>query len=534
MPDFLAPGSILLPGGAPYVPVRDIQALLTIKTIRAERKSFILNRVQRDLIQTQGHRDLTLKSRRIGVTSVKCADFCLRTLLRGNIAYALVLDEESKVAGWRQIIDDWVKEDLRKWGISPRIGKDNANMLTFPGIGSEIHVFTAGKKAPGRSSGFNILHLSETSHYEDAEKTITAIEPTVPPPPYGIISEESTPYGVGGLFYDDWQAARAAETDSRSSASLYLPHFYPWWWDDTCRIAPPPWFSEPSILAQDEQKLQIEQGLDYEQLWWRRTTKERLERAGDSFLQEYPEDDESCFIGSGSKVFDREGLRYLHTLIRPPFKILWDGALYIWTEAEVGHQYVVGADTSEGGLGDFHAAVVLDKETKEHVATLRPKENVTPNVFAQLLDDLGRMYRHRGHQAYLGVERRSTGLSVLSKLDELGYDNLHSEIARVEQRRPVYEPGVMVSGATKPKLVNDLQEAVRTVGITTHDRDVIMEMSNYVGAREGGVLKTHAAGRGHDDLVSAMMIAVRMLDEAPLPRDERAGAPIDLLGRRTG
>ena len=532
MIDLLAPEQTLLPNGAPYVPWRDIQALLTIKTPQAQRIPFKLNRMQRSDSEGVTHRDLRLKMRQGGMTSWRCADYCLRTILHGNISYALVLDEDSKVENWRQIIGGWVKEDLPQWGINPRIGTDNKTTLTFPGIGSEIHVFSAGKQAPGRSAAFNILHLSEVAHYIDAGKSVTAIEPSVPVPPYGIVFEESTPNGVGNLFHTDWLAARKTERDPRSAASLYAPRFYAWWWDDTKQIPPPAWFAKPEALSEEEALLKLEHGLTYAQLWWRRTTKERMERAGESFLQEYPEDEESCFIGSGSKVFDREGMRYLYSLIRPPFRVLWDGLLQVWEEPQVAHQYVIGADTSEGGEGDYHAGVVIDKEGSHHVATVRAKSGVTPNQFAKLLDDLGRMYRHRGKQAYLGVERRASGYTVLAELEDLGYDNLHIEVARVENRRKVYEPGIMVSGATKRPLVNELQEAVRTARLVTHDQELVAEMTNYVQQREGGVMKSHAAGKGNDDLVAATMIGLRMLQEAPLPRDEKDSGPIDLLARR--
>lgn len=535
MTDLLAPEETLLPSGDPYVPWRDIPAFLTIKNKQAQRVPFHLNRMQRHYIERHSHRDTILKARQIGVSFVKVADYLMRTLLRGNISYAFVLDEDSKAENWRGIIDAWVKEDLPRWGIAPRIGRDNRTTLSFPGIGSEIHVFSARKWAPGRSTTYNILHLSEMAHFLDAEKTVTAIRPSIPPPPYGVIAQESTAYGVGNLFHRDWLAAKAAQADPRSAESIYRPHFYPWWWeDDAYQLVAPRWFRELSGLTNEELELHEREGLTYDQLYWRRITMTEMERAGQSFRQEYPEDEDSCFIGTGSKVFDREGVRYLYTLVRPPFKEMWDKALQVWEEPQVGHRYVIGADTSEGGLGDFHAAVVLDVQGVHHVATLRARDGVTPNQFARLLDDLGTMYRNRGQQAYLGVERRSSGYTVLSELEELKYDNLHSEIARVERRRPVYEPGLMISAGTKRPLVNELQEAVRTARLVTHDRVLMEEMTNYVQERESGVVKSHAAGRGNDDMVSAMMIALRMIEEAPPPRSERDTQPIDLLARRTG
>ena len=70
---------------------------------------------------------------------------------------------------------------------------------------------------------------------------------------------ESTAYGLGGEFYERWQGAEAGQGD-------YQPIFIPWFWSEEYRRPAPLDFA----TDEEEREEMARQGLDLEQMVWRR------------------------------------------------------------------------------------------------------------------------------------------------------------------------------------------------------------------------------------------------------------------------
>ena len=114
-------------------------------------------------------------------------------------------------------------QDLRRSAAEIEV---NRRQLVFPGLDSEYRVETAGDANAGRGLTIQNLHCSEVARWGRMRpEVLAALRAAVPPG--GEIVLESTPNGVGGCFYREWQ--RAEETG-------YVRHFFPWWMDAGYRI----------------------------------------------------------------------------------------------------------------------------------------------------------------------------------------------------------------------------------------------------------------------------------------------------------
>ena len=524
-----------IPWGSIYKPTRDLKAFWWISNKQGQRIRLDLNAVQRDLVETCIGRDVVAKARQQGTTTFFTADGSAQTIWHPNMRYVQVVETEVKAKRNKKIVEGWLAE-IGKVGWLPKIGVNNATTITFPGINSRMDFYSADGETPGRGDTINFLHCSEVAHWPRAEETFAALKPSVPPPPFGKIVLESTPNGAAGFFYNMYMAAKEARTGESDSDFRYSSHFYPWWWAEEYRLTPRPTLQ--AELTHEERALMKEHGLDLGQIAWRRSEMRESELQGGLFLQEYPEDDISCWFSSGTNVFGPDIVRDMRAQVSNPRAVpeVWEredgynGTLRVWKEPAYGRRYVIGADLGHGYGGpgrdaDYSAAVVIDFATLEHVATMRTNR-MPPERFAVLLDKLGRRYETRGTPAYLAIERRNPGEAVINMLrDVFLYPNLHSEQTRVSGRE--WEVGFMTSGRTKPLLITRFSEMLRTGEFTTHDAELVREINNYVyedqshRANPNVDVQARAIRGAHDDLLMAAMIAVQVREDAPLPQAMR-------------
>src|SRR5688572_29009667 len=122
------------------------------------------------------------------------------------------------------------------------------------------------------------------------------------------------------------------------------------------------------------------------------------------FLQEYPEDDISCFLAGSQLVLDSDALRTFISFVSKPIITFreWE----IWKEPQDGVPYVVGGDPSDGKL-DYSAGWILDAISLEGVARYHDKTIATH--FAQVLRDGAEIYNN----ALITVETPGPGFTVI-------------------------------------------------------------------------------------------------------------------------
>ena len=128
-----------------------------------------------------------------------------------------------------------------------------------------------------------------------------ALLQTVPDENNTLVVIESTANGVGGWFYDTWQAAVNGEND-------FVPIFLAWF--DL------PEYTKSFLTDADRTKL-LASLSDYEKNlikkykitleqinWYRHTLANKCNNDVDEMKQEYPSTSEEAFITSGRPVFD--------------------------------------------------------------------------------------------------------------------------------------------------------------------------------------------------------------------------------------
>jgi len=477
-----------------------IERNLWIRTKDRVVVSFRFNTAQVDYDEHRTRWDMILKPRQLGFTTQVCALFFADTLLRPNTTSVIVAhdtDSSEKVFRIVQLFWERLPEEERQRTGMPRFS--NRKEFLWPKINSHFFVGTAGSLTFGRGQTINNLHCSEFAFWPKPEEALIALTEAVPAD--GRVVVESTANGMGNHFHDLW-------TEAKLAGNRFATHFYVWWEDPTYRIA-----AEPlADLSQEGLRLKRAWSLDDDQIRWRRDKRRQLR---ESFVQEYPEDDVTCFLASGRCCFDTQALVAAQTRIaaepEPPSLAALVGAkggqiavpparLSVWKRPEKGRSYVVGADVGEGlAGGDASCGCVLDRETGEQVAELHGR--VPPERFGHLLDALGRFY----NQAAVAVERNNHGHSTLNTLRNVcRYPRLYYHVRYDQLGKAMPVLGWPTDQATKPILVDDLAAAIAGGHLLIHSAGLVDECFTFVTTDTGA---QEAQEGKHDDRVLAAGIA---------------------------
>ena len=252
-----------------------IETFFRIKTKDRGIQPFILNPIQADYltnrsftIPEKGKRDLILKGRQHGFTTLEAAEYLHDSMTHEGISSVIVgHDDEamSKLLDNVRSMFESVPEHLR-----PETKYDNKGELYFPKLNSRIYISTY-RKLKLRSQTVNNLLMTEVAFWKikDLGDLIAGMTESVPIE--GNIAIESTPNGIGGYFYDQVQAIKRGE-------SIYKLFLYPWFVNPDYRIVKSKWHLLPPAVRPNDQfmfdtqeKFLIKKwNLDVEQIIWRR------------------------------------------------------------------------------------------------------------------------------------------------------------------------------------------------------------------------------------------------------------------------
>ena len=314
--------------------------------------TFKPNRAQRRLIRRLWHRNLILKARQLGFSTLVCilwldtALFSKDPIRCGIIAQ----DREAAEALFRgkvkfayDNLPDWLRERMP-------LAKATASELEFAHNGSSIRVATSM-----RSGTIHRLHISEfgkiCAKYPDkAREVVTGSIPAVPKS--GICIIESTAEGQDGYFYEMTKRAQAlAEQGAELTVKDWRFHFYAWWMAPEYAIDPEGVvFTEADLAYFNEVEAKIGRALTEGQRAWYVTTR-RADFADEAPLmwQEYPSfpdeafqvSTEGCYYAAQLANARKQG-RILKTLPieAAPVNTFWDlgrgDMTAIWCHQRVG------------------------------------------------------------------------------------------------------------------------------------------------------------------------------------------------------
>jgi hypothetical protein len=342
-------------------------SLLEIKTKSGGLTKFSWERwhgEQRKFEQTRSGRDITIKGRQIGFTTMELARDLHHAITRpGENVQVVVHDEKLKDQLFLSLRT--MAMGLKGMGLLPATLYSTKTELVFKDLDSAVRIVESGATSgsaqkKGRSGTIHRLHATEMAFWGAAADTWTALAAAVPDTAEVII--ESTANGAGGLFYEMVQAARFQRGG-------YKLHFFPWFEHQSYRAPIHDRDREsfdPTPRDKWEQKLR-EAGCDDQQIRWWRFKVDAPEWGVDRTLQEFPIDADSCFRVAGRSYFEPEVIDRLNDQCREPKSfapLKWAdpqtgavrhlGDLKVWVPYDAKSKYVIGGDVSEGTGSDAY------------------------------------------------------------------------------------------------------------------------------------------------------------------------------------
>jgi len=186
--------------------------------------------------------------------------------------------------------------------------------------GSTMERVTLANPNAGRSGTYQVLILTEVAYLSEegvanATNVLNGLMKCVPFEPDTIIIEESTAKGATGDFYDSYKGGITfAQLKAGQNGKVRV--FCPWFRFEDSRLDPSgEGIESDADLTTDELELAEKYSLDLHQVAWMRwAVREECKGDFQRFEQDYPFDDESCFLKSGRGRFSSEGLAYQDTL----------------------------------------------------------------------------------------------------------------------------------------------------------------------------------------------------------------------------
>jgi len=469
----------------------------------------------------RGNREIILKARQMGFTTLIAAKMFLDTVNIPNTESIMVAQDETNAKKLFNLIKRF-NENLPP-ELKRKVGTDSVTKLEFSEINSVFTVGWAGSAKLGRGGTLNNVHFSEAAFYTDAGPLISGLLESVPLD--GNVFMESTANGVGNYFCQEYR-------DAEEGNSIYKARFFPWYIDPAYNI---PLDDEEEFSPTDEEfKLIDLYDLTFGQLKWRRykvlalrnTRREGTSEEGE-FPQEYPINAQEAFLTTGVGFFNNS---FIDTELAPiaasseklkievprKYNSIWQESkrsnvsLTIYELPQQGHRYVITADPSEGlnqdGQSDSCSTDILDSETMNQVATLYGKWE--PQVYAELLNDLGLWY----NTGLIAVERNNHGHSVLNTLiNVLEYPHVYYGTEYdVKNKKQTKKPGHHTNVKSKIMALDSLNELAMDGSLIIRSNRTLTQMKNY--SRLPG--NKFGASIGHDDAVMSLAIGCSVLKDA--------------------
>ncbi|MBQ0035531.1 MAG: hypothetical protein KBT35_01290 [Firmicutes bacterium] len=453
-------------------------------------------------------RFIVLKARQLGISTLTESIISGLTMLTPNTSSVIIAhqsDSASNIFDMTKLFISELPEAMK-----PKQKYSNAREIVFDddknGLKSSIRVMVAGDAT--RGSTYKLAHLSEVAFWAKAKEAMNALSQAVPMTNDSLIVLESTANGFN-FFYQLWEDAVNGRND-------YIPIFIPWYMDKNYTKK-----YEGFELTQYEKDIKERFNLTLDQLQWRRwCIANNCGGDENQFRQEYPITPEEAFITTGTSVFNTELVLEHMKKIKEPIKrgyfnynydglhitgIHWvddpNGYIKIYKDKSI-RPTVIGGDTAGDGE-DFFTAQVLD-DTGFLCATLH--HQFDEDLYVKQVYCLGVYYN-----SLIAIECNFSTFPN-RELQRLKYDKLYVR-EKYDQIRPDVQDkfGFRTTTVTRPVIISQLVEIVRTNIEWINDRETLQEMLSFV--RING--KPQASEGTHDDLVMSLAIAYEAMGQMP-------------------
>ena len=177
--------------------------------------------------------------------------------------------------------------------------------------------------------------------------------------------------------------------------------------------------------------------------------------------------------------------------------------------------YIISLDPSLGTGGDYAAIQVIEIPSMDQVAEWH--HNLTPvqsqvRIMRDIINHIDDKCKDANvtSSIYYSVENNTLGESALMAIDALGEESfpglfLSEPVKRGHVRK--FRKGFNTTHASKIAACAKLKQLLETKKLKIRSKALISELKTFVG--EGVTFK--AKGGQHDDLVTSMLLAVRMV-----------------------
>ncbi len=333
------------------------------------------NRAQRRFLDRLHHRNIILKARQLGFTTLIAIAWLDHALFNANSRCGIIAQDREAA---EVIFRDKVKfayenlPPLLKEAMP--LARDSATELLFAHNNSSIRVATSM-----RSGTIHRLHISEfgiicAKFPDKADEIMTGSIPAVPL--NGVTIIESTAKGTDGDFHDMTKRAIALQQAGKElNQRDYRFHFFPWFGEERYRMS-----ADGVVVTKEDHEHfdQVEQTmgvtLDAEQRAWYVSTRDN-DYAGkeEKMLQEYPSTPDEAFqVSTEGNYYSKQMaiVRKTGRILRMPVvdvlvNTFWDigntDGCAIWFHQQVGMEdRFIGYFEAHGESLKFYMKALAD------------------------------------------------------------------------------------------------------------------------------------------------------------------------------
>lgn len=435
---------------------------------------FVFNAMQADYINKRTQRDIILKPRQIGFSTLIQAEL-FRYVTTRTARVTTVGKDDGNTRDLRAIFNRYY--DNLPDGLILNRSISNATETIFPDNDSRAIIAKAGNTSSGRGGTNYAVHLSEVAFYRDAKTLVQGI--TQAGNPIWIVME-STANGQTGYFYDMVMQAYTAP-----DSTAWRLHFYRWFDFPQYRADVPGSYSlEAHKPDEHERWLMKYHGVDLGQLLWRRM---KVQEIGISaFEVEYPHDVPTAFKGTGSSVFILDNNH------------LGDAQPHM---PDRDKTYVAGVDW--GRENDYTVLSIFDVATGEEVFIDRWQK---PLSYTDICNHIASVICEYGVRV-VKVETNAMGSTNAEILMRQIYSRWVADGNELDTA-PIVD-GFATTQRTKQIIVDRFKVALESYDIKLLDISyATAELRAYQESLSpSGIPRWHHPPNGHDDTVMARMIA---------------------------
>jgi hypothetical protein len=494
-----------------------IESLLMIEDKQRQRVPFVLNPIQQDAMVTETGRDIYVKPAQVGFSSLKLAERLIDTITVPGTNTVLIAYEDFiterllskteffynhlaalEIPGFPTIYHDSTYEKTFRFYINGKVASK-----------SSMYIASARSYVAGRAETIHHLLCDEFAFWAIGAKERIFMPAADRVPPDGTIDVFSTPNGEDNDFCEMYQLAK-------EGSSVFASHFYPWFIHPEyvillgdSRIRHIPETNVPEFrLSQDEEQLAVIHRLTFDQIRWRRwklKEKESFSRTGETrmlFLQEFPEDDVSCFLATGDMFYNPIVVNELARKCYPA-TIHRDG-MDIWYPPEAAKHYIVTIDPGQAKVTQTAITVLMPpqpgNDNWKYCARDAGLYSLEPTVAKA--KEAAKYY----NGAMITWEANSHGLGIAPLMH---YGNVYYR-RDVVSGRVSSEPGWLTTPRTKDYMLASLHRMLPDMVV--YDIEFVSELRNI---RQVG---NKAISVGADDIHDSVAIGIVCNNPNPTQR----------------